>query len=119
MVRLSVTLAQGSGQRLTSLAHLALPRQDLPVIDLQVFLEAQSVDSVEVRNLCRNVAETLAQTGVLVVRDPRVSSADNASFIDMMEEYFRCATPRSTDSVAPGLKLAGACLLAANPTRRR
>ena len=68
--------------------RLALLRQDLPVIDLQVFLEAQRVDSVEVRSLCRIVADTLAFSGVLVVRDPRVSSADNAAFIDMMEEYF-------------------------------
>ena len=61
---------------------------DLPVVDLGVFLHAKSVDSEAVRDACRCVAETLALTGVLVVRDPRVSSADNSAFIDMMEEYF-------------------------------
>jgi hypothetical protein len=87
------------------------------VIDLQVFMEAQSVDSVEVRSLCRNVADTLALTGVLVVRDPRVSSADNAAFIDMMEEYFRRVALAPRDSLAPVLMLS--CLFPASHTRRR
>ena len=34
------------------------------------------------------VVRQLETTGVLVVRDPRVTFEDNATFIDMMEDYF-------------------------------
>lgn len=58
------------------------------MIDLSVFLDAKSVDSAEVQDACRLVADTLASSGALVVHDPRVSSADNSAFLDMMEDYF-------------------------------
>lgn len=69
---------------------LCSPRvlQDLPVIDLALFLNAGSASEPAVQDACRAVADCLRETGALVVRDPRVSQADNSAFIDMMEEYF-------------------------------
>ena len=54
----------------------------LPVIDLDAFLKTKDTDQA------RAVASCLHETGVLVVRDPRVSPADNDEFMNLMEEYF-------------------------------
>lgn len=38
------------------------------------------------------MADFIHQTGVLVVRDPRVSSADNDAFLAMMQRYYEQPT---------------------------
>ena len=38
--------------------------------------------------LAADVAKCLHRTGCCVVRDPRVGTADNECFLDMMERYF-------------------------------
>ncbi len=53
-----------------------------------MFLNAPSTDEPAVQDACRAIAECLQATGALVVRDPRVSYADNSAFLDMMERYF-------------------------------
>jgi len=62
--------------------------QELPVIDLGLWLGGTDPTDPAVVSLCRDVAACLHDTGVLVVRDPRVSYGDNAAFLDMMELYF-------------------------------
>ena len=44
--------------------------------------------------MCRQVADSFHQYGILIIRDPRVNYQDNSDYIDLMEKYF--------DSVAPG-----------------
>ena len=63
---------------------------ELDVVDIGVWLNRNTLGSSDpaVECLCRQVSDTLRETGVLVVRDPRVSYADNAAFLDMMELYF-------------------------------
>ena len=43
--------------------------------------------------MCRQVADSFHQYGILIIRDPRVNYQDNSDYIDLMEKYF--------DSVAP------------------
>lgn len=65
-----------------------LPSNDadlLPTFDLSDYLESQH-DSMQ--SFCCSVAQCLAQTGCLIVRDPRVGSAQSDTFLDMMERYF-------------------------------
>ena len=63
---------------------------ELDVVDIGVWLNRHTLEAGDpaVERLCRQVSDTLRETGVLVVRDPRVSYADNAAFLDMMELYF-------------------------------
>lgn len=63
----------------------------VPTIDTSAFLEAQkqgSLSSEEIRSLCNKVAEIFKETGILIVRDPRVQPEDNDRFLDMVEDYF-------------------------------
>lgn len=59
----------------------------LPVIDLEHAVENGKITE-KGREACALVAQCLHETGVLVVRDPRVSEGDNDEFVDMMERYF-------------------------------
>ncbi|KAK8936219.1 hypothetical protein KSP39_PZI014034 [Platanthera zijinensis] len=66
---------------------------DLPVVDLAQYLEVSIKNSggdlaTEVRELCSLVSRSLRDTGALLVKDPRCSTADNDRFLDMMERYF-------------------------------
>lgn len=36
----------------------------------------------------KQVADIFIQTGILIVRDPRVKPEDNDSFLNLMEDYF-------------------------------
>ncbi|GMP62548.1 hypothetical protein CsSME_00024614 [Camellia sinensis var. sinensis] len=72
---------------------------ELPVIDLAPYLEKSAkcsrevgekkLDDPNLQKLCEEVSRTLAQTGALLVKDPRCSAQDNDRFIDMMEKYFQ------------------------------
>lgn len=64
---------------------------DLPIIDLDVFL-SQDRTSPRAAAECRRAAEALVAYGALVLHDSRVSEADNAAFLDLLEDYF--AQPR-------------------------
>ncbi|CAK4618431.1 hypothetical protein LEN26_001382 [Aphanomyces euteiches] len=61
---------------------------DLPVIDLEKFMRAPDATSADVVEECKKVADCLYKYGVLVVRDPRATEADNGRFLDLMERYF-------------------------------
>jgi len=63
------------------------PSMDLPVIDLDLFL-SKPADSQGVINECKKAADALVTYGALVLRDSRVSEADNSSFLDLLEDYF-------------------------------
>ena len=63
---------------------------DLPIIDLDVFLnrdssaEAQAARTAE----CAKAAQALVTYGALVLHDSRVSESDNTTFLDLLEDYF-------------------------------
>ncbi|KAL8204370.1 hypothetical protein R6Q57_009993 [Mikania cordata] len=68
---------------------------ELPVIDLQPYLDAVSGNhsgdvplNPRLKMICSEVSRTLIETGALLVKDPRCSAQDNDRFIDMMERYF-------------------------------
>lgn len=58
----------------------------LPVFDLAPFLAAP--DAPEAARLCAALAACLRAASALVVRDPRVHTADNDAFLSLMERYF-------------------------------
>ncbi|KAL4430971.1 hypothetical protein ABPG75_006227 [Micractinium tetrahymenae] len=58
----------------------------LPVFDLRAFLAAP--DSPGAARLCAALAACLRSCSALVVRDPRVDTADNEGFLSLMERYF-------------------------------
>ncbi|KAI0598925.1 Clavaminate synthase-like protein [Biscogniauxia sp. FL1348] len=63
------------------------PAMDLPIIDLDIFL-TQPRDAASVRAECARAADALITYGALVLHDGRVSEADNAAFLDLLEDYF-------------------------------
>ncbi|KAF6250741.1 Clavaminate synthase-like protein [Scenedesmus sp. NREL 46B-D3] len=64
-------------------------QEALPVFDLSAFLALAGQPAThELHEQCKQLAECLARTGCLVVRDPRVSAAANDTFLDMLESYF-------------------------------
>ncbi|KAJ2931847.1 hypothetical protein H1R20_g5248, partial [Candolleomyces eurysporus] len=61
--------------------------KDLPIIDLDLY-RTQPQDSLAVLTECVKAAEALITYGALVLHDSRVSEDDNASFLDLIEDYF-------------------------------
>ena len=60
-----------------------------PVFDMSAYLAQRGGDpSRDVLSVCRGMAEFLHKTGFLVIRDPRVSSADNEAFLGLMQRYY-------------------------------
>jgi len=62
------------------------PISSLPVVDLDVFLA--DPNSHEAKQQGQNAADALVWYGALVVKDSRVTEADNEQFLDLMEDYF-------------------------------
>lgn len=64
--------------------------KSLPIFDLQNYLEASAASGreAEYAETCKAIAEQLHKYGILIVKDPRVSEADNDKFINMLEKYF-------------------------------
>ena len=68
--------------------------QDMPIIDLEVFMDAQGAkndcsDTSEKAAIeCQKVAECFHKFGILLIKDPRVDMKDNDDYIDLMEDYF-------------------------------
>ena len=58
----------------------------VPTIDLASFLA--DPDCAQSRADCERVAQVFAETGILIIRDPRVHEDHNNRFLDMMEDYF-------------------------------
>jgi isopenicillin N synthase-like dioxygenase len=62
-------------------------RADIPVIDFDIFFNKDK-DPVRYAEECDKVAEAFHTYGIVIVRDPRVSEADNDRFLSQMERYF-------------------------------
>jgi isopenicillin N synthase-like dioxygenase len=60
---------------------------NIPVIDFAAFF-SQDKDPARYQDECNKVAEALHKYGLVILRDPRVSEADNNRFLSMMENYF-------------------------------
>lgn len=89
------TLPAGSRQLVFDTAGMVEPNPlcaELPVFNLQPFLAAQDRGSPELQRLCQAMAQCMLATSALVIRDPRVDSADNERFLSLME---RCALVRT------------------------
>lgn len=82
-----------------SLTYKHFPQMNLPCFDLTSFLEEREQNaenlgsnfqglSSESKNLCEGIAECFRSRGCVVVRDPRVDTAKNDDFLDLMERYF-------------------------------
>eukprot|EP00879_Flechtneria_rotunda_P021970 GHRR01023170.1.p1 GENE.GHRR01023170.1~~GHRR01023170.1.p1 ORF type:complete len:229 (+),score=50.13 GHRR01023170.1:213-899(+) len=83
--------AAPSENQMTAMApHATTNLQEaLPVFDLAPFLALDGqAPSAELLQLCQQLADCLARTGCLVVRDPHVAAADNDTFLDLLETYF-------------------------------
>ena len=111
-------------------ASAVLDTTSVEAFDMSSFVHSSpraSADALDSATLavCHQMAEFIHRTGVLVVRDPRVSSADNDTFLSMMQRYYsqpvevgvcaqigegRCATPAAACSATDGVLL---------PTARR
>jgi len=76
--------------------------ETLPVINLDAWLH-DSGDAAGKDALCKQVAELLKETGCLVVRDPRVDTNDNDTFLDMMERYYERGAEEKLAETRPEL----------------
>ena len=56
------------------------------VVDVSSFLA--DPPSSEAQLACTTLAESLKATGIVLLRDARVSQSDQSAFLDMMEDYF-------------------------------
>ncbi|KAI1204595.1 Clavaminate synthase-like protein [Annulohypoxylon truncatum] len=63
------------------------PSMDLPVIDLDVYLN-NPLSSSAVQEESARAARALITYGALVLHDSRVSESDNEAFLDLLEDYF-------------------------------
>lgn len=61
---------------------------NIPVVDLNQFIDAKDQKSEEVTNLCKTISECFHKYGICIIRDPRVAFQDNSDYIDLMEKYF-------------------------------
>ena len=59
---------------------------EVPVFDMSPLL--YSKDEKKISELCASMGKAMAETSILIVRDPRVSKTDSGNFLDMMERYF-------------------------------
>lgn len=53
-------------------------------VDLSKFL----TNPEEALEDCKNVVSSFHKTGILIIKDPRVTQEDNSTFIDLVEKYF-------------------------------
>lgn len=91
----------------------------LPVFDLAACLQDCSsgapLSSPALAPFCEAVARCLEQTGCLVVRDPRVGSAEADRFLDLMERYFGQPDAAKMPDVHPELhyqvRVGAACFM--------
>lgn len=60
----------------------------IPVFDLAPFLQSPIWEDPENQAICEKLASCLRDTGCIIVRDPRVGTADSEGFLDLMEQYF-------------------------------
>jgi isopenicillin N synthase-like dioxygenase len=61
---------------------------ELPVIELAQWLGRKGDSDAAVQEMAKKVADCFQRTGVVIVRDPRVSEDDNNRFVDLMERYY-------------------------------
>lgn len=60
---------------------------NLPIIDLDTYLRGDP-SSAPARAECARAADALITYGALILHDSRVLESDNASFLDLLEDYF-------------------------------
>lgn len=64
--------------------------EQLPVFDLSLYLNASADQAAQadVQRVCAALASCLQRCSALVVRDPRVDTRDNDTFLSLLERYF-------------------------------
>jgi len=76
---------EGKGFELDAKLLEAKDTDQYPVIDLEPYLNKKEGAWEE---NCKKIAKLLHHFGFLLVRDPRVNYTHNATFLDMMEQYY-------------------------------
>lgn len=72
-----------------SLQELALTDAvEIPTIDLEVFLNRNKYSKEVLEKECKRAADGIRATGVLYLKDPRVSESHNNNFIEMLESFY-------------------------------
>lgn len=102
--RAEVAVLTGSAAEAT-----AISARVLPTFDLSEFLERDAGSREGLQRFCQDMADCLAQTGCLIVRDPRVGTAEADCFLDMMERYFSQPTDAKMPDVHPELHYQVCC----------
>lgn len=74
-------------------------------ICLEAFLSCESgtPPTAAAQSACRAIAHQLQKYGIVVIRDPRVTTQHNADFLDMMERYFEQDDETKKDDERPEL----------------
>eukprot|EP01138_Halocafeteria_seosinensis_P007687 gb/GECG01007855.1/.p1 GENE.gb/GECG01007855.1/~~gb/GECG01007855.1/.p1 ORF type:complete len:318 (+),score=36.97 gb/GECG01007855.1/:1-954(+) len=83
----------------------------IPVVDVNMFLQYEQAEKEgqtpgkdleqKLNDECKRVAQGLHEYGVLIVKDPRVSSQDNDRFLDTLERYFSQPDDQKQKDVHP------------------
>jgi len=72
--------------------------EGVPTFDMSKFINSGS-DS----ETCKAMADCIHRTGILIIRDPRVTEVDNSTFIDMMEKYFEQDSHTKREDARPDI----------------
>ena len=79
----------------SSAAEQGLATDSVAAFDMSDYIAARQrgeEPGEEALAVCRAMADYIHRTGILVIRDPRVSSEDNDGFLDLLQRYY--AQPR-------------------------
>jgi len=74
--------------------------EEIRVFDIAGYLHDGAKEEAVLRE-CSAMAEHIHQTGILIIRDPRVSFEDNERFISTMERYFNQPDELKKDDAHP------------------
>lgn len=72
--------------------------ETFPVVDFTNFLNGNIVEEE-----IQLVAKCLHETGVLIMKDPRVPFEENSKFLDTMEAYFNKPREEKKNDIRPDL----------------
>eukprot|EP00878_Enallax_costatus_P011232 GHUV01011729.1.p1 GENE.GHUV01011729.1~~GHUV01011729.1.p1 ORF type:complete len:329 (+),score=73.58 GHUV01011729.1:124-1110(+) len=103
----------------TGVPYASDTQDALPVFDLAPFLALQGqAPGAELMQQCQQLADCLARTGCLVIRDPRVAASDNDKFLDLLESYFSRSDADKMAEARPHLAYQVGCTPAGIETPR-
>jgi isopenicillin N synthase-like dioxygenase len=75
------------------------------IVDITKFIENDKDESVQ--DLAKKIIKSFHETGILIIKDPRVNFEANEIFLNQMENYFNQSTEEKLKDARPELYYQG------------